>query len=610
MKQINTDVLVVGGGTGGTAAAIQASRRGVETILVSEFAWLGGMLTAAGVCAPDGNELMAWQTGLWGAYLRELRQRQPGGLDNGWVSLFTYHPHIGADIFRQWVEQISNLQWICGYKPLAVVKKGDRLTGVRFADFLVKAKIIIDGTELGDLLALADIPHRWGWELQGEYNEPSAPISYNQLTAQYPVQSPTWVFMLQDYSQTPEQAIALSPHQAIASAFKGAWHNYSPESFLNYGKLQDNLYMINWPICGNDYGEGLNRLIESETAAQEFLQEAYQHSYNFASYIQSELGSHYGLAGEITASPNSESNSEFRRTNIFDHADNLEPAFALHPYYRESRRLQGKTTITENCILPIKDGCVAALPINAEGEVNAIAIGNYANDHHYPGVDFQLQPKSIRWGGRLTGTSFTIPYDALFSESTSGFLVCEKNISVSHIANGSTRLQPIVMNIGQAAGMAAALCIELNCQPQELPVRKIQEALLTDSLAPAAVIPLYNLSLDRPDWLNWQRYYLDHPEAYPLDGNCPKRGKGSHAQKVYRLSTTKGNLYQGVFHYYNYQRYGITLTKPTANQGQLWQLITLDPEVNRKLIDYREGELITAIGRLNQAGNWLIVEGL
>ena len=74
-----TDVLVVGGGVGGTTAAIQVARHGAKTILVSEFPWLGGMLTSAGVCAIDGNELEAFQTGIWSAFLRELHQRQPGG---------------------------------------------------------------------------------------------------------------------------------------------------------------------------------------------------------------------------------------------------------------------------------------------------------------------------------------------------------------------------------------------------------------------------------------------------------------------------------------------------------------------------------------------------
>jgi hypothetical protein len=51
-------------------------------------------------------------------------------------------------------------------------------------------------------------------------------------------------------------------------------------------------------------------------------------------------------------------------------------------------------------------------------------------------------------GGRWTGTPFTIPYRCLTPKSTDGLLVCEKNISVSHITNGATRLQPVVMGIG------------------------------------------------------------------------------------------------------------------------------------------------------------------
>ena len=50
-----TDVLVIGGGTAGTVAALSSGRMGVSTILLSEFPWLGGMLTSAGVSAVDGN---------------------------------------------------------------------------------------------------------------------------------------------------------------------------------------------------------------------------------------------------------------------------------------------------------------------------------------------------------------------------------------------------------------------------------------------------------------------------------------------------------------------------------------------------------------------------
>ena len=49
------DVVVAGGGTGGTAAAIEAARGGARTLVVESTPWLGGMLTGAGVSAIDGN---------------------------------------------------------------------------------------------------------------------------------------------------------------------------------------------------------------------------------------------------------------------------------------------------------------------------------------------------------------------------------------------------------------------------------------------------------------------------------------------------------------------------------------------------------------------------
>lgn len=607
-EKITTDILVVGGSTGGTAAAIQAARCGVKTVLVTEFCWLGGMLTTAGVSAPDGNELAAWQTGIWGEYCRSLQQKQAGGLDNAWVSIFTYNPRIGAKILADWVEELPNLNWISGYLPLEVYRQKNRITGVIFFkqgskethlnDLTVEAKITIDGTELGDLLAKGLIPYRWGWEMQGEFLESTAPVIANELTNKYPIQAPTWVFILQKYPDSQAETISPSPDPPIPlSSFNSAWNDYDAPLFLNYGKLPDSLYMINWPICGNDYGENLGRLIESETSQQEFLQEAYYHSLNFAYFIQSELGKCYGLA-----------------KNIFPHQQLL-PAnslitnnsFALHPYYRESRRLKGKVTITENDILPVKNGAVAKLPTTTTGEVNSIAIGNYPNDHHYPGVEFKLQPKSIRWGGRWSGTPFTIPYDALFSEHIEGFLVCEKNISVSHIANGSTRLQPVVMNIGQAAGMAAALCIESNCQPPELPIRKLQEALLSDRYAPAAVIPLFNLPPEHPEWLKWQRYYLDHPEDYPDEGNCPSDSQKNNKASCLRLIN---NYYRGIFYRSSNQEYKIILKEPLEQKGQIWQLITLKPEVNQILLDFSEGTKVSLMGRCNSSGGWLVAEEL
>ncbi len=591
MQILKTDVLVVGGGTGGTAAAIQAARCGVDAVLVSEFSWLGGMLTSAGVTAPDGNELAAFQTGMWGAFLKELEQRQLEGLNNAWVSFFTYDPRVGAAIFADWVAQLPNLTWLQNQTPLEVLKEDDRVIGVRFADFTVFAQITLDGTELGDLLALGDIPHRWGWELQSEWGEPSAPIEPNALTQTYPVQAPTWVVVLQDFGERRASKIPAPPHYDRAR-FAQAWADHGAERFLNYGRLPDNRFMINWPIAGNDYGEGVERLIGSEAERSQFLQEALWHTQGFAHFIQTELG-HLGLAGEM-----------------FPDAQLGGRAYALHPYYRESRRLEGLAIVREQDLLP--KGQVAPLPISttaqgcdiAKNVCQSIAIGNYANDHHYPSGDIALKPKSIRWGGRWTGTPFTIPYGALVPNVTNGFLVCEKNLSVSHLANGATRLQPLVLGVGQAAGMAAALCIKQACQPRELSVRSLQTALLEDSIAPAAIIPFFNLTPNHPDWLHWQHYYLNAPEAYPSSGYCPIRTPSLMSSALPNFS--------GTFHRHAEQDYTIVLKNlDDPNQvKKAWALVTLKPDINQQLEQYKHGEILSITGQINHSGNWILVDSI
>ncbi len=593
MQQHKTEVLVVGGGTGGTAAAIQAARTGAQTVLVSEFEWLGGMLTAAGVAAPDGNELLSFQTGLWGAFLRELEQRQPEGLDHAWVSFFTYEPRIGAAIFADWVRQLPNLHWITGQTPRTVIRQENRITEVQFDNWTIAADITIDGTELGDLLALAEVPYRWGWEWQSEFGEPSAPVAATPLTDRFPIQAPTWVFLMQDFGTDCSEIIPAPPSYS-ADRFQGTWEGYGAAMFLNYGRLPGNRFMLNFPQQGNDYGIRLDRLVESAAARQEWLQDALWHAQGYAHFLQRELGSRYGLA-----------------TDSFPYAGSGQiggGAFALHPYYRESRRLRGLATVCEPDILPVTGGQVAALPLNPEGLVDSIAIGNYANDHHYPGDTLPLKPKSLRWGGRWTGTPFSLPYRCLVPAAIEGLLVCEKNISVSHIANGATRLQPVVLGIGQAAGAAAALCVQRRCQPRELSVRDLQNALLQDPIAPAAVIPLFNVTPHDPDWLNWQQHFLAHPQDYPIDGIAQRPMPPSSLQKS--VATKFSKSYQGTFERRGDQDYQLYLDRPIDSYLEVLSLVTLDATVDRQLQTYQTGQTLTVTARLNRSGQWLLVEAI
>ena len=195
--------MVWGGGTGGVAAALQSARGGAPTLLLTPGAWLGGMVSAAGVCAPDGNELSPWQTGLWGAFLRELRQREEEGLDHNWVSCFGYKPSTAEAILRDWCAAQANLLWWPHAQVESIQRSGSRIKGLAVLHqgqvFQVGLDVLIDGSDRGDLFALADVPYRFGWESQELWGEPSAPpqrqLDSDPFFKAQVVQSPTWVVM-------------------------------------------------------------------------------------------------------------------------------------------------------------------------------------------------------------------------------------------------------------------------------------------------------------------------------------------------------------------------------------------------------------------------------
>ncbi len=70
---------------------------------------------------------------------------------------------------------------------------------MRFAHFTVFTEIIVDATELGDLLALAVVPYGGGWELKSQWQEPSPPVNTDYASKLSLVQAPTWVILLKFY---------------------------------------------------------------------------------------------------------------------------------------------------------------------------------------------------------------------------------------------------------------------------------------------------------------------------------------------------------------------------------------------------------------------------
>lgn len=609
-------VVVWGGGTGGAAAAIQAARGGASTLLLTPGRWLGGMVSAAGVCCPDGNELTPWQTGLWGAFLRALAGAEPEGLDHNWVSCFGYRPATAEAILQDWVGRLPNLAWWPASTLRSVERRGSRAAAVLVergsALLRVELEVLIDGSDRGDLLPLAEAPYRLGWEAQEQWGEPSAParqrLESDPFFARQPVQSPTWVVMGQLGSDRLETGAAGGPdpeaRPQLPPPFERACEAFGLERTISYGRLPGGLVMLNWPLHGNDWHQRLERAFATGSPLDgELAREMQAHSLAFARALGEASGGWLRLGEAFPVELGAPS-----------------PSLALMPYWREGRRLLGREVVIERQLLPRRDGqAIAPLPVDRAGVLQSIAVGNYANDHHYPGPDWPLAPKSCRWGGRWTGTPFCIPYGALVSAELPNLLAADKAFSCSHMANGATRLQPLILNIGQAAGAAAALAVQRGITPAELPVRSLQEALLGDPLAPAGVVPLWDLPWHHPRWRQRQRAALDDPGLVGEDG----RWQGS-AEDPAMLpvagpeaapSEAHEQLWSGTLHPDGQGGYSLALdpgclAPHPAERRRLWPLITLEPGLHHWLSGQDAARPVRLLGCANPWGPWLRVSRL
>jgi len=475
-KQLEASVLVIGGGAGGTAAAIQSARSGAKTILIEPTTMLGGMLTAAGVSCTDGNDQLPG--GIWEEFRQALYKHYGRKkLNTGWVSNTNFEPKVGDSIFKAWVKKEKNLRVLFGFQFEAIQKNGNKVTGAtfhnkEFAEVLkIKAEVIIDGTELGDVLAAAGASYDVGMDDPVVSGEKEA-RQKNDI-----IQDLTWAAILKDYGPGADKTIAKPPgydpkkyHCTCTDApCTGKPWNGDKMKMLNYGKLprspgatQDK-YMLNWPPFGNDlYLNVVEKSYGQRAAGYEL---ARQHTLGFIYFMQTELGmNNIGLAD-----------------------DELDGGMAWIPYNREGRRVKGAVRMNINHIKHPYDYTLYR---------TGISVGDYPVDHHharYPGKVPEIEFPPI--------PSFSVPLGALIPEQVEGLIVCEKGISVTNIVNGTTRLQPVVLLTGQAAGMLAALAVSRHGNKaigvKGVSVRMLQQNLL---LVKAYLLPFIDVKPDHPQW--------------------------------------------------------------------------------------------------------------
>ena len=468
------DVIVVGGGAGGTSAAIQSARNGTKTLLIEKTNWLGGMLTSAGVSAVDGNYNLP--SGFWGEFKDSLVSHY-GDLEilkTGWVSNVLFEPKVGNEILKSIAKNEKNLKILFSSRVNSVFqsKYGDNNFIVNSSNGHFSSKVLIDATELGDILPMINEDYDIGMDNIEMYDEDIAPKLKNDI-----IQDLTYVMVLKNYNKNvkiekpknydPSEFYCSTSSTNCIESDKALW---SPDQMMNYGKLPNDKIMINWPIYGNDYYSNLLEMNDDQR--EEVFKKAKQKSLQFLYYIQDELG--------------------FNNYSLSDEEFNTKDKFPLIPYYREARRIKGIVTFSLNYI---KKPYNQKYPLYRTG----ILVGDYPIDHHH---DAHPEKKSLPQLAFYPIPSYSLPLGSIISKKTSNFLVAEKSISVSNLVNGTTRLQPVVLQVGQIAGLIASESIKNNISTNEIDIRDIQTKVLNNG---GYIQPYLDVKKDHPFFKVYQR---------------------------------------------------------------------------------------------------------
>ncbi len=455
--RIHYPLVVVGGTASGVGAAVTAAREGVTVALLEQTNRLGGMISS-GVSLTDMRN-PARSNGLFEEFRRAVQAHY--GTGNG----MAYEPRVANALIKSIVAQHPNVHVYFRVRPVGVMRDGDRVRAVIVQNMLTGRKavfegdIFIDATHEGDIAAWGGAPFRVGREPRSPEEPHAGHIYYDRAndrilpgsTGKGDKRIPSYAILLavKDYGKDADKTIPQPPF-------------YNKENYIHtppwektwaylYGRIPGGKFEINQHPQGSNL-PGIN--YDYPTASwkrRDEIAERYKwHALGYLYYIQTELGlKNIGLAED-----------EYRDNG------NIPPQL----YVREARRIMGHVLMNESDVWKARERL----------RPDSISIGDYPMDSH------AVQPKTD-WDSPDMGEGefwlvnytpwYQVPYGSLLPLRLRNVLVSTA-VSATHVAYGTLRMEPVRMNMGQAAGAAAALALRYDTEPRRIPSRLVQEVLL------------------------------------------------------------------------------------------------------------------------------------
>jgi hypothetical protein len=455
MNDDQFDVIVAGAGMAGVVAAVAAARGGAKTLLTDRLAFLGGNMTAGllgnflsfhdmqGRQITDGipQEIVDGCIELGGAF-REHR----GHLPNAYGNAYSVTP-IDPEVLKLVTQKLcvdAGVSLLLNTYIAGVHTEGGAIVGLKIVnksgESSLRAKVFIDATGDADLVASAG-----GRFLLGDEEGKVMSISLFSRIGNVDLDE-----HLQYVKSNPEE-FQLGEDPFIGKSKK---------------EIADGLkHWRDYPLMTGHY-----RAVKSAQAKGEFHKNRQRVVFQVTTIpgvvvinSTSLLGYNPTDAQSLTKAALEGREQIFAVAKFFrDYVPGFKQSFILDSAsllgVRESRRISGiRTLTTQMCV---------------DGQKNDddIARGSYCLDVHQPsGVIEHMHVKN--------GESYGIPYGTLIPEAVDGVIVAGRSLASERFANGSARCQAPIMGMGQAAGVAAALCVEHNLQPREVPVGQLRGIL-------------------------------------------------------------------------------------------------------------------------------------
>ena len=494
------DVIVYGATPGGFCAAIAAAREGASVILLEPTAHVGGVNTG-GLCFSDSNQTV--RSTVRGLF-EEWHQRIENDYQQRGVKLpytvaekdhkfWTYEPHVAAKITKQMLDE-AKVQVLTKRVLKSVIKDGTRITQITTSGGDFAAKVFVDGSYDGDLMAAAGVSWTIGREGRKEFGEslagkqyPKAKMAISGLDADG---KPLALITTTDAGAEDAGDKNVMIYSFRLCVTKDAANrvpfpqpaNYDParvEVVRRYfaQEKRPTLLWDLYPLPGNkfDANNGIGKQFsmgligacngwsEADEAGRAVIWEAHK---------QYTLEMHHFLSTDPSVPEHlrKEMSELGLCRDEFPEYGHWSPQL----YVREGRRMIGEHVVSQKDIMdePKKDDpiVVSSFPIDSHDCQRVGTKDSVINEG-------TIMP--ARMAGRNHGYPYHIPYRAITPKAAEcDNLLVPVALSCTHVGISSIRVEPTWMILGQSAGIAAALSAKQNVTVQKLRYPALRERLL------------------------------------------------------------------------------------------------------------------------------------